>query len=65
MRNFKLFDKVNQKTHFYENEIPNETTIKAMEEENLFSAESAEEMITDCLDGDESWKNSSKSIHRK
>jgi len=27
-----------------------------MEEEELFSADSAEQMITDCLDGDESWK---------
>jgi len=45
------------KKDFYEDEIPNETTIKAMRETELFSADSAEEMITDCLDGDESWKN--------
>jgi len=26
------------------------------EEDELFSADSAEQMITDCLEGDESWK---------
>jgi len=41
----------------FKNEIPNETTIIALGEENFYSADSAEEMITDCLDGDESWKN--------
>jgi len=51
---------------FYEflggDEIPNETTVEALEEdeENLFSADSAEEMITNCLDGDESWKTDHK-----
>lgn len=40
----------------FEDEIPNETTIKAMEEEELFSYDSVEQMITDCLGGDESWK---------
>jgi hypothetical protein len=48
----------------FEDEIPNETTIKAMEEEELFSYDSAEEMITDCLDGDESWKNPYKNIYK-
>ena len=48
----------------FENEIPNETTIKAMEEEQLFSADSAEQMITDCLDGDESWKYSHKNFDK-
>jgi len=59
MKNSKLFDKIYRESHFSENEIPNETTIKALEEddESFFSAESAEEMITNCLDGDESWKN--------
>ena len=51
----KLPKKILKKESF-EDEIPNETTIKAMEEEELFSADSAEQMITDCLDGDESWK---------
>jgi len=46
----------------FDDEIPNETTIRAMEEEELFSADSAEQMITDCLDGDESWKYSHKNI---
>jgi len=41
------------------NEIPNEVTIKAMEEKELFTASSAEEMITDAL-GDSNWKNSCK-----
>jgi hypothetical protein len=41
----------------FEEKIPNETTIKALGETEFFSADSAEEMITDCLDGDESWKN--------
>ena len=51
----KLHEKNLNKDNF-EDEIPNETTVKAMEEEELFSADSAEQMITDCLDGDESWK---------
>ena len=40
-------------------EIPNEETIEAMEEplEECFTAEDAEQMITECLDGDTSWKN--------
>jgi hypothetical protein len=33
----------------FEYEIPNEETIKAMEEEELFSANSVEEMIEDSL----------------
>jgi len=48
----------------FEDEIPNEDTIKAMEEEELFSYDSAEQMITDCLDGDESWKYSLKNIDK-
>jgi len=33
----------------YEDEIPNETTIKALEETELFSYDSVEEMIEDAL----------------
>jgi len=39
-----------------EDEIPNETTIKAMEDNELFTYNSAEEMIADAL-GDPNWKN--------
>jgi len=59
----KLHEKNLNKDNF-EDEIPNETTVKAMEEEELFSADSAEQMITDCLDGDESWKYSHKNIDK-
>jgi hypothetical protein len=44
----KLSEKNLNKDNF-EEEIPNETTIKAMEEEELFSADSVEEMIEDAL----------------
>ena len=37
------------KKDFYEDEIPNETTIKAKEEKELFSFDSVEEMIEDAL----------------
>jgi len=56
----KLFERVLKKfskENNFKGETPNETTIKAMEEKELFSADSVEQMITDCLDGDESWKN--------
>ena len=53
----KLLEKIFNE-HTFKDEIPNETTIKALEEkeEELLTYNSAEEMITDCLDGDESWK---------
>jgi tetratricopeptide (TPR) repeat protein len=44
------------KREMEENEIPNETTIKAMEDNELFTYNSAEEMIADAL-GDPNWKN--------
>lgn len=41
------------------NEIPNNETIKALEDKNLFSAETTNEMIADCL-GEPNWRNSYK-----
>jgi hypothetical protein len=47
----------------FEDEIPNEETIKAMEDDELFSYNSAEEMVADAL-GDPNWKNSYKNIDK-
>jgi len=38
-------------------EVPNKTTIKAMKDKKLFSAETADEMIADCLE-DPNWRKS-------
>jgi len=52
----KLPEKISNEDTF-EDEISNETTIKAMEDDELFTYNSAEEMIADAL-GDPNWKKS-------
>ena len=48
-KNMSKLPKKILKKDYGEDEIPNETTIKAMEETELFSADSVEEMIEDAL----------------
>jgi hypothetical protein len=53
----KLFERVFKETQLAENEIPNEETITTMQDEELFTYNSPDEMIADAL-GDPNWKNS-------
>ena len=57
MQASKLFNKNYKGSHLSEDERAIETTTEDEDDEELFTASSAEEMIADAL-GDPNWKNS-------
>ena len=57
MQDSKFLNKVHQESHLSGDEDDIETTIEDRDDEELFTYNSAEEMIADAL-GDPNWKSS-------